>query len=560
MMDYLKTRDLTVRYPFQHTDVLKGVNLNIQKGEKVLILGPSGGGKSTLALTLNGIIPKSMEAEIEGSVVIDGKSPLELSFSEIAQHVGILFQDPETQFCMLTVEDEILFGLENLRLSKDEMERRIEKSLQLVGLAKWRKAQLKELSGGMKQKLGIACLLAMDPEVFILDEPTANLDPASTEEIFELLIKLCDDLNKTLIFVEHKLDHLLPHLERVIVLGKDGQIIADEAPRTIFNDHYTNITEQGIWVPQICKYAKLLEQKGMKWGKLPLSQKEWEEEWEKQGINLLKSNKQTNLVRKDIGLLSPILKLKSVAFSYKNHNVLKNINFSLQPGDFAALLGPNGTGKSTLAQLLIGLLKSEKGDLYFNGMSLGEQKAHELMQNVGFVFQNPEHQFVCDTVEQELAYGLKLLGWKEEAWQPRVNELLEKFHLVHYKYHNPFSLSQGQKRRLSVATMLTNDQELLILDEPTFGQDFVNTEALMDLLQELNQSGKTILMITHDMELVYKYANKVLLLHEGEMVYEGDVNTFFEEKQLLEKSSIKLPISYCLQPWVRAFEEAKMLC
>jgi energy-coupling factor transporter ATP-binding protein EcfA2 len=561
MMHYLKTHDLTVRYPFQHTDVLKGVNLNIQKGEKVLVLGPSGGGKSTLALTLNGIIPRSMEAEIEGAVTIGGKSPLELSFSEIAQHVGILFQDPETQFCMLTVEDEIVFGLENLGLSEDEMERRLKRSLQLVGLTKWRKAQLKELSGGMKQKLGIACLLAMDPEIFILDEPTANLDPASTEEIFELLIKLCDDLNKTLIFVEHKLDHLLPHLERVIVLGKDGEIIVDEAPRTIFNDHYTNITEQGIWIPQICKYAKLLEQKGMKWGKFPLSQKEWKEEWERQGIDLLKSNKQQkNLVRKEHEVLSPILQLKNVAFSYKNYNVLKDINLSLQPGDFAALLGPNGTGKSTLAQLLIGLLKTEKGDLYFNGKSLGKQKAHELMQYVGFVFQNPEHQFVCDTVEQELAYGLKLLGWEAEAWQPRVNELLEKFHLVQHKHHNPFSLSQGQKRRLSVATMLINDQELLILDEPTFGQDFVNTEALMELLQELNRSGKTILMITHDMELVYKYANKVLLLHEGKIAYEGDVNPFFEEKQLLEKSSIKLPISYYLQPWVKAFEEAKPLC
>lgn len=553
MIHYLKTHDLTVRYPFQQKDALKGINLNVQKGEKVLILGPSGGGKSTLALTLNGIIPRSIEAEIEGTVTIGEKSPLELSFREIAQHVGILFQDPETQFCMLTVEDEILFGLENLRLSKYEMERRLERSLQLVGLTKWRKAQLKELSGGMKQKLGIACLLAMDPEVFILDEPTANLDPASTEEIFDLLIKIGDELNKTLIFVEHKLDHLLPYLERVIVLGKDGEIIADEAPRTIFNDHYTSITTQGIWVPQICKYAKLLEQKGMKWGKFPLTQQEWQEEWEKQGIDPLKSNKQLkHVVRKEQEVLCPILCLKNVSFSYKNHHVLKGINLSLQPGDFAALLGPNGTGKSTLAQLLIGLLKREKGDLYFNGKSLGKQKAHELMQHVGFVFQNPEHQFVCDTVEQELAYGLKLLGWEAEEWQPRVNELLEKFHLIQHKHHNPFSLSQGQKRRLSVATMLINDQELLILDEPTFGQDFVNTETLMELLQELNRSGKTILMITHDMELVYKYANKVLLLHEGEIAYEGDVNPFFEEKQLLEKSSIKRPISYDLQPWVKA--------
>lgn len=562
-MQYLKTNDLTVRYPFQNKDVLKGVNLHIQKGEKVLILGPSGGGKSTLALALNGIIPKSIEVEMSGTVAIDSKNPVSVSFGEICKHIGILFQDPDAQFCMLTVEDEIIFGLENLRLSKEEMDERVTRSLQLVGLTDQKKAQIKELSGGMKQKLGIACLIAMDPEVFILDEPTANLDPASTKEIFDLMIRLSSELNKTLIFIEHKLDQLLPYLERVIVLGKTGEIIADDTPRYIFNHCFNELTDQGIWVPKICAYAKYLEKKGIEWSEFPLSKEEWQSEYKKRGLILSDSiikAREESPVSHTANPRTPILQVEHVSFSYKDHHVLKDIDFLIQSGDFVAVLGPNGTGKSTLAQILIGLLKPGKGNIYFNNVPLHELKVQELMQKVGFVFQNPEHQFVCDTVEEELAYGLKILGWAKKEWQPRVNELLEQFHLAEQRASNPFSLSQGQKRRLSVATMLTNDQQLVILDEPTFGQDQVNTEALMGLLTQLNQNGKTIMMITHDMELVAKYANKVLLLHDGKVAYEGDVLPFFEEKELLEKASITIPISYTLQQWVKVFEEAKLLC
>ena len=562
MMNYLRVDHLSVSYPFQQKNVLKGINIQINKGEKVLILGPSGGGKSTLALTLNGIIPKSIEAEMSGKVMVDGNDPNELSFREISERVGILFQDPETQFCMLTVEDEVLFGLENLRLPREEMEIRLEKSLDLVGLKNWRKAQINELSGGMKQKLGLACLLAMDPEVFILDEPTANLDPASTEEIFQLFIELSQKLNKTLLFIEHKLDHLLPYLERVIVLGKEGEVIADGAPRDIFNNQYSEIKEQGIWVPQICKYAKELERQGVVWSPYPLTLEELKANIETHQLDFqapeIKINNQKNH-DKHKGEI-PLLQVENVSFSYQNHHVLNNINFSISSGDFVALLGPNGAGKSTLSKMLINLVTPETGEIYLNNTPFSKLKTTEIFRKVGFVFQNPEHQFICDTVELELAYGLKILGWSQEQWQPRVEELLEKFHLTEQRRNNPFSLSQGQKRRLSVAAMLTNDQQLLILDEPTFGQDFVNTNVIMNLLNELNQSGKTILMITHDMELVSEYANKVILLNEREIAFQGDVTSFFEEEELLKKASLKVPISYSLHSLIREMKESAHLC
>lgn len=554
MMSYLNIHNLTVNYPFQRKSVLKGVDLQINKGEKLLILGPSGGGKSTLALTLNGIIPRSIEAEMTGTITVDSHSPSELNFREISERIGMLFQDPETQFCMLTVEDEIIFGLENLRLSKSEIKVRMEQSLELVGLSNYKKAQIKELSGGMKQKLGLACLLAMEPEVFILDEPTANLDPESTEEIFELFITLSRKLNKTLIFIEHKLDSLLPYLERVIVLGNDGSVLADGPPKTVFKDHYTAIAEQGIWVPEICKYAKEAEKEGVLWNEFPLTIDEFTDGLKGRtfDVQLNENYKQHHS--------ETILRADHLSFSYNDKQVLKDINFSISQGDFVAILGPNGAGKSTMSQLFIKLLKPKHGDIYLKNEPISKLKTSELMQKLGYVFQNPEHQFICDTVEQELAYGLKMLGWEKEKWLPRVNELLEQFHLTDRRENNPFSLSQGQKRRLSVATMLTNDQQILILDEPTFGQDYVNTKGLMTLLKNLNDCGKTIIMITHDMELVLNYANKVILINKNEVQYEGDVIPFFQNESLLRTSSITLPISYQLIKRINANKEATVLC
>ncbi|MDQ0269340.1 energy-coupling factor transport system ATP-binding protein [Cytobacillus purgationiresistens] len=544
-------------YPFQQQPVLKGVNIQISKGEKVLILGPSGGGKSTLALTLNGIIPKSIEAEMTGTIMVDGENPQELSFREISERLGILFQDPETQFCMLTVEDEILFGLENLRFSRMEMKARLEKSLDIVGLTNWRKAQIRELSGGMKQKLALACLLSMDPEVFILDEPTANLDPASTDEIFQLFIALSEKLNKTLIFIEHKLDYLLPYLERVIVLGQEGKVIADGAPRDIFNHRFPTLIEEGIWVPQICRYAKNMEKQGMKWRHFPLTIEEWKRELESEAGAFQVPQMQKKQVLSNNK--TPLLQVENVSFSYQKQPVLQNISFSISNGDFVALLGSNGAGKSTLSKTLMKLLKPEKGEIYLDNKPLSRLKAYEHMQKVGFVFQNPEHQFICDTVEQELSYGFKIRGWRKEKWQPGLNELLAQFHLTAQRQNNPFSLSQGQKRRLSVATMLTNDQQLLILDEPTFGQDYANMKVIMNLLKELNQNGKTILMVTHDMELVSEYANKVILLHDREIAYQGDVISFFKKEELLHKASLKVPFSYSLQNLAKVGKEAAIL-
>lgn len=552
---------LSVRYPFQQGEVLHNVRLDIAQGEKVLLLGPSGGGKSTLALALSGIIPRSVEAELTGEIWMDGVEPRIAGIAAMCRKVGILFQDPDTQLCMTTVEDEIAFGLENMGLSRTEMEERICSSLALTGISDQRHAHSQQLSGGFKQKLGLACLLAMDQEMLILDEPTANLDPAATVEMFSLFAQLATQSDKTLLFIEHKLDDLLAYIERVIVLDDRGRIVADGGPRHIFQYELEKLLELGVWVPRLCLAAWELEQQGMVWPTFPLTMAEWEEGMAARGISL---NDSVGRRMASSSLLTtsplsstatPLLEVEGLSFNYRDNNVLSDISFTIAAGEFVALLGANGSGKSTLVQQFVKLLVPTKGMIHFGGKLIDNLSTKELMRQIGFVFQNPEHQFVQDTVEDELAYGLQILGYTEEQLRIRVSELLHRFKLEPYRDQNPFSLSQGQKRRLSVAASLTGEQQLLILDEPTFGQDYENTVALMSLLQELNREGKTIVMVTHDMELVKQYASQVLLLHERKLLYQGAPELFFEEADLLRQAAMKCPFSDMLEPWKRAFGE-----
>ncbi|MBB5173412.1 ABC transporter ATP-binding protein [Texcoconibacillus texcoconensis] len=554
-MSQIKIDDLTVRYPFQNADILTNINVDIEKGENILILGPSGGGKSTLAFTLNGLIPNSFDVETSGRVLIDKQPVTDIGLREMSQQIGILFQDPETQFCMETVEEEVLFGLENLQYSKKDMEKRMLDSLTFVGLQNWRSSRIHELSGGMKQKLGIACILAMDPDVLILDEPTANLDPASTTEMFALFERISRQFNKTIILIEHKLDQVLSTIDRVLVLNRHGKLMADATPRAVFENDYDQLTKEGVWVPQLVQYAKQLEKKGIKWPAMPLTFTEWQQAWQALGLPE-PTEEERHLTEEEEGVSrEPILQINNVSFSYKNRTVLEEVKLSVQKGDFLAIVGPNGAGKSTLSQMLIGLLQPEHGEIVIDGVSYEKLRSEALMRQIGFVFQNPEHQFIADSVEEELAYGFKVQGWKEADWKPYVNELLDTFQLTEQAAQNPFSLSQGQKRRLSVATMLTNDQEILILDEPTFGQDQENTEALMALLKDWHARGKTIIMITHDMDLVYQYADHVALLQSGKVAYHGHPSIFFQRSHLLKKASIQRPLSYELQPWVHAVQK-----
>jgi len=493
----LKTRHLTIRYPRMENPVIRDLSLHIQTGETVLLLSPSGGGKSTLAKALSGLIPQGVFAHTQGEIRLDDIDPLTAAPGKTAARIGLLFQDPEAGFATLAVADEIAFGLENLRISAHDMPAKIDAALTLLGLAGFHGRRLETLSGGEAQRLALASLLAMGPSVLVLDEPTANLDPAATRHFFRRLEKLQGQ--HTILLIEHKLEDCYHLADRVILLDASGALLACGEPDTVFKQFRQQIDAAGIWLPPFMAPVRP----------------------PRTDFPPLRDN-------------PPAVTLSAVSFAYPHDEALfQDIELKIPQGDFLALAGENGTGKSTLAQLMIGLLPVLTGQVQLFGKAIETLSLAELTEQAGYVFQNPEHQFVANRVDEELAYSLRARHWSDDSIQARVSELLDRLGLQTHAAHNPFTLSQGQKRRLSVATMLAAGQRLLILDEPTFGQDRHTAAALMDSLSALNHQGTTVVMITHDMRLIREYARRVAVLDQGKLAFIGSPEVLFKRTELL---------------------------
>lgn len=559
-MNAAAMQSLTITYPAEEHPALQPLDLEINKGENILLLGPSGSGKSTLALALQGLIPRAVEAEMTGELTVHDAAPKHWKITEACRHVGILFQDPETQFCMETVEDEIIFGMENIGLPVGDIKDRLEHVLKITGLKEQRFSRLTTLSGGLKQKTATACLLALDPGMFILDEPTANLDPKSKEDFIQLWINTAARQNKTLLFIEHNMETGLEHIDRVIALRKEGGVLLDGPPHTVFREQAHILEQEGIHVPEVCRTARRMEQEGnITWSPFPLSLHEWETQCMQHGFQ--KREEPFSGLFPHAPAEPPLIEAENMTFSYGSKRILDNVSFILHAGEFTALCGSNGAGKSTLARLLTGLEDPEGGTLFRNGKDTRHLKTRDILKQTGMVFQNPEHQFICDTVEDELTFGWRAAGLASSSFHKELEKLLDLFQLQEKRHSNPFSLSQGQKRRLSVAVMLTGNQKLLILDEPTFGQDESGTKALMGMLKKWQQKeGGTILMITHDMSLVDQYADKVLLLDNQCTAFEGSTDALFKQTDLLEKASVKVPVSRELRTWVTSLERQETPC
>lgn len=557
-------KDLVFRYPGQSQATLRGINLEINQGECVLLLGPTGCGKSTLALCLNGLIPHLISGEMQGQVYIHGVDTRQTTIGELTQKVGLVFQDPEAQFCMLTVEDEVAFGLENLGLPRQEMDERIKSALALVGLSRERHTRLDRLSGGMKQRLALAAVLAMGPRILVLDEPTSNLDPQGTADFFTHLATLKAH-RYTILLIEHKLDDLMALsagsgqslVDRVVVLGPDGHLLANGDPRSVFRDEAPRLLHDGIWLPQVTELAFRLAQAGIPLPRFPVDAVE--------ALDFLMP-----LVRArrpgPRGHLPPvhekanqgpdyssalgqrvILRALSLAYTYpRGTQALRGLDLEVREGEFLALVGANGSGKTTLALHLCGILTPSQGKVFLDGHDVSTWPRDRVAAHVGYVFQNPEHQFVTGTVFDELAYGLRLRHVPEGEVQKKVASLLEEFALAEYADVNPFKLSQGQKRRLSVATMLILGQQVLILDEPTFGQDRANAYRLMDEMCKLQQNGHTILFATHDVRLVAEYATRVVVLDEGRILFDGQPQALFAQREVLRQAKLNVPTLYAL--------------
>ncbi|PIE82516.1 MAG: energy-coupling factor ABC transporter ATP-binding protein [Chloroflexi bacterium] len=548
----IQIEELHFKYIGRKAEALQGINLHILPGETVLLLGPSGSGKSSLALTLNGLIPHIVGGRMSGGVRVAGLDCDETAVSALTQQVGIVFQDPEAQFVTMTVEDEITFGLENLRVPPAEMDARIDEALAQVELSNFRRRRVDTLSGGEKQRLALAALLAMRPKILVFDEPTANLDPVGTRQLFEAIARLKETGKYTILVIEHKLDDLMHLIDRVVVLTADGALFAEGKPQTIFDKHAEALLAQGIWMPQTAILAHQIRQKGVKLHPFPLTITAAEsalrsvaQSFSRNGQTPLAAqpySEQMAVVVRDLSfrygntaLLSPI------GHSQARGQALNNINLRVPKGDFLAIVGANGAGKTTLAQHLIDVLEPPVGSIFLDGDDVTTISSRKLIRRVGYVFQNPEHQFITNSVAHEVGFGLRLMGKSEAEIESRTTSLLTQFGLIKLAKANPFTLSHGEKRRLSVATMLAVGQEILILDEPTFGQDQRNATALMQILKELHAAGRTVIIITHDMTLVAEYAQHVAVMAAGNLLFHGETAVAFAQPQLLKKARLTLP-------------------
>lgn len=493
-MKIIKANSYFFKYRNSKDWILRDINFELEKGEALLILGPNGSGKTTLALSLLGLAQR-YPSEFKGVIEYKGKNILEYERAEIAKNAGIVQQDPEAQIITLTVEDEIAFGLENL-LYKD-IEERIERSLKLVRLEDKRNEETSSLSYGEKQKLILSSVLALDNELIILDEPTSNLDPLSRREFFKILPSL-KNKGVTFVIIEHNVDELLGFVDKVLILNKKGEIvIIGSFPQSITSLNPSLIEELGIWLPYKLEQEILPQPKFFTKAKI-------------------ESEKSVSV--------------KNLSFFYSKEKILKNINIDFEAGKMNAILGHNGAGKTTLCKILAGILKRYEGKIILRS------------KNVRYCFQNPDVQFIGKTVLEEVTISMKSRFKNSEA-RIKARELLKDFFEESILEMNPHMLSEGQKRLLSVVSMLAYEPDVLILDEPTFALDRYNSRKIMNILRSIADSGKTVIFSTHDLRLTLEYADKITILNKGEVVFDGELFHFIEKIKDFEKFNIVIPNS-----------------
>lgn len=514
----IKIENFTFYYSDAEKPALEDLNLEIQDGEFILVTGPSGGGKSSLCRCINGLIPHFYGGKVAGEVEVQELDIRKHSPRELATKVGMIFQDPENQLVTMDVEREIAFGLENLTFPRDLIAKRIEESLDTLGISDLRHRQLHELSGGEKQKVAIASVLALHPEILILDEPTSELDPKSAEEVLSLVQRLNDELGITVILIEQRLDRVIQHVDRLVVLD-GGKIVADGTTRDVLSNSYQEISEAGVGMPPIIRLAHELGRMGITTNKTPLTVKEGrimlQEVFQKASGKLPQPAEKGNA--------KPVAEVEKLWHVYPDGpTALRNISLKVEEGEFVAIMGRNASGKTTLVKHFNSLLQPTRGVVTVDGLDTRKATTAELARKVGFVFQNPNDHLFADTVEEEICFALKNLGFENGEMRARVNQVLEQFKLNEYRGQYPRSLSGGEKQRVALASVLAVQPKILILDEPTRGLEYRLKSELMGFLHEYTSQGNTVILVTHDVETVAEHADRVILLSEGEVVIDSN--------------------------------------
>ena len=527
-------------FSFKYNNVvdktLKNIDITIDKGEKVLIVGPSGSGKSTLSHCINGLIPFSYSGEIEGELIIDNIKPYEESLSDVSKKVGTIMQDQDSQFIGLSVGEDVSFNFENDAIPVKEMKVKVINALGLVNMVDFINHSPYELSGGQKQRVSLAGVLGSDANVLLFDEPLANLDPASGKEIMELINDIHQKTNKTIIIVEHRIEDVLDQpFDKVIIIDK-GEVKAVGTPDEILKSDL--LEKSGLREPlyvSAMKYANcdLNKINNLKdFDNLDEESKENIKTWfnkESKNISINANNKEEK-----------ILEIKNLTFSHDGvKNTLENVSFTLNKGEILAVLGNNGAGKSTLCRAITGILKYKEGNIFLNGECIDSWSIRQKGSSIGYVMQNPNQMISQHMIKDEIALGLKCREYSKEEIDTKVEEVLKICGLYPYRNWPINALSYGQKKRVTIASILAINPDVIILDEPTAGQDYKHYTEFMEFIRSLADKGISIILITHDMQLSLEYCDRAIVVSKGKKIADNKPSSILTDEKIIKQANLK---------------------
>ena len=527
-------------FSFKYNNVvdktLKNIDITINKGEKVLIVGPSGSGKSTLSHCINGLIPFSYSGEIEGELIIDNIKPYEESLSDVSKKVGTIMQDQDSQFIGLSVGEDVSFNFENDAIPVDEMKVKVVSSLELVNMVDFINHSPYELSGGQKQRVSLAGVLGSDAEILLFDEPLANLDPASGKEIMELINDIHEKTNKTIIIVEHRIEDVLDQpFDKVIVIDK-GEVKGIGTPDEILKSNL--LANSGLREPlyvSAMKYANCDLEKINNLRDFNNLNKD-----SKENIKNWFDNESKNISKKDYNKEEKILEVKNLTFSHdKVKNTLENVSFHLNKGEILAVLGNNGAGKSTLCRVITRILKYKEGSIFLKDECIDSWSIKKRGSSIGYVMQNPNQMISQHMIKDEIALGLKCRGYSKEEIYTKVEEVLKICGLYPYRNWPVGALSYGQKKRVTIASILAISPDIIILDEPTAGQDHKHYTEFMEFIKSLAEKGISIILITHDMQLTLEYCDRAIVLSNGKKIADNKPSSILTDNKIIKQANLK---------------------
>ena len=546
MESIVKMADVAYSYPNTEKKTLNQIDIEAPKGKFTVIMGKTGAGKTTTVLCLNGIIPQLNEGSLSGKIEVAGLDTSKYRIQTLAKYVGVVMQDTSTQVFGSTVEEDVAFGPRNYLVPRQEIFRRIQESLRRVRLEGYEKRQTSQLSGGEKQRLAIAGILAMQPKIIVLDEPTSELDPLGREEIYTTINDLNKEQDTTILAVEHSSQEVCEKAEQLIVIN-DGRTVWAGNPREFFRDEHL-VTENGIkplpvaTVGWLLMRAGLIEQK-----QVPLNVDQAYEL-----VSALLNGRPIRYRRPEpagtqtSAQNEEIIRIENLSHVYDNgKKALENVNLSIKRGEFVAIIGQNGAGKTTLVKHLIQILLPTTGSVWINGENIKTKNSIELTKVIGYVFQDPDNQIFSNTVYKELEFGLKNIDIDEEERKKRIEQALALTGLTGKEEEHPFSLGKGERQMIAVASILVMQPDILVIDEPTTGQDWAGINRMMSLVETLNQNGTTIVMITHDMDVVAKYAARTIVMTGGSVILDGETRNVFAAADALKAAFVVPP--QCVQ-------------